>query len=346
MGAVPPARAWAALRSLRADPPARAQKSPRRGVFNAALEQAQQLFEAAAGVGVATKPILVFYGLSQAGRAVAAARATDKWELSGHGIRSAGSRQDERQLADRSIQPGNGGSFGRLVEVLDSSSLPGLMRLGDLWPLLAETERHPLLGSGNDRSLSFSLNFNNLHMGVSSAEIQGLPGELGQVDGAPNGTRSGLDVDHSRQNEAVNRFLSRYPTLAGRQPFSAAGQPIGLQPNGDGTCSLRIHWPDEPSTNNSSREAFAAGLGVRSREQWRVYPSLDGGDRAVHPLLVWWAILFRLSMLARYEPQAWDRLTDVNGSPDAVPLEHLLDTALASVPELIFHELTKESGPT
>jgi hypothetical protein len=45
-------------------------------------------------------------------------------------------------------------------------------------------------------------------------------------------------------------------------------------------------------------------------------------------------------MLARYEPQAWDRLTDVNGSADAVPLEHLLNTALSSVPELVFHVLT------
>jgi hypothetical protein len=59
-------------------------------VFGAALEQAEQLFAAAESVTPATSPLLLFYGLSQAGRAVAAAAAgrdnADKWQLRGHGI--------------------------------------------------------------------------------------------------------------------------------------------------------------------------------------------------------------------------------------------------------------------
>ena len=54
-----------------------------------ALEQAEQMFHAAATVGVATRPLQVFYGLSQAGRAIAAAASGltgDGWELAGHGI--------------------------------------------------------------------------------------------------------------------------------------------------------------------------------------------------------------------------------------------------------------------
>lgn len=46
---------------------------PRRRTYVMALEQAEQMFHAAHSVGPATSPLLLFYGLSQAGRAVAAA---------------------------------------------------------------------------------------------------------------------------------------------------------------------------------------------------------------------------------------------------------------------------------
>jgi len=51
---------------------------------------AEQMFHAAAGTGAVTRPLLVFYGLSQVGRAIAAAAASagsGGWELEGHGIR-------------------------------------------------------------------------------------------------------------------------------------------------------------------------------------------------------------------------------------------------------------------
>lgn len=90
----------------------------------------------------------------------------------------------------------------------------------------------------------------------------------------------------------------------------------------------------------TSVDAFGPSVGVLTRGMWRVYPSLDGSDRPVHPLLVWWAILFRLSMMARYEPEAWEAMTDMNTSTDAVPIEHVLECAMSSVPELIYRVLT------
>ncbi|MCX5151640.1 YaaC family protein [Streptomyces sp. NBC_00320] len=44
------------------------------------MEQAQQMFKAAEVVGPQTRPLLVFYGLSQAGRAIAAAAVDLKGE--------------------------------------------------------------------------------------------------------------------------------------------------------------------------------------------------------------------------------------------------------------------------
>jgi len=56
------AEAWRHMRALRHDPPGLAgDGGPRGRTFNAALEQAEQLFVAAAGVGTAARPILLFF---------------------------------------------------------------------------------------------------------------------------------------------------------------------------------------------------------------------------------------------------------------------------------------------
>src|SRR5882762_9883298 len=86
---------WESLRATRWDPPGGASSSPdRRRTYVTALEQAEQMFRAAATAGTETRPLHVFYGLSQAGRAIAAAASkissADGWRLVGHGIRSRG----------------------------------------------------------------------------------------------------------------------------------------------------------------------------------------------------------------------------------------------------------------
>ena len=59
---------WRRVRSLRAQPPIGV-LDDRRLIFAAALEQAEQQFLAAAAIGVQSRPLNLFYGLSQAGRA-------------------------------------------------------------------------------------------------------------------------------------------------------------------------------------------------------------------------------------------------------------------------------------
>jgi hypothetical protein len=63
-----------------------------------------------------------------------------------------------------------------------------------------------------------------------------------------------------------------------------------------------------------------------------------------HPLLAWWAILFALSMLARYQPDTWTDYLDVDKSPYAVPLETLLDRVLLTCPELLLHAILSVSA--
>src|SRR5690606_38889440 len=91
MGAAPSEVCWRLLRALRAEPP-RGLGDVRHATFTSALEQSEQLFKAAETVGPATRPILLYYGLSQAGRAVVSALAASEepWRLTGHGIRQVG----------------------------------------------------------------------------------------------------------------------------------------------------------------------------------------------------------------------------------------------------------------
>jgi hypothetical protein len=60
-------------------------------------------------------------------------------------------------------------------------------------------------------------------------------------------------------------------------------------------------------------------------------------------LLAWWAILFALSMLARYQPETWTAYLDVDKCAYAVPLETLLDRALVTCPELLLHAIRSVS---
>src|SRR5262245_28664242 len=79
----------------------------RRATFQAALEQSEQFFRAAALVGYETKPVQVFYGLYQAGRAIAAASERlngNEWRLMGHGM-SANNTRDQFDLRQVTVKP-------------------------------------------------------------------------------------------------------------------------------------------------------------------------------------------------------------------------------------------------
>lgn len=60
------------LRALRHAPPGHAKQGARRAMFQSSLEQCEQFLAAAGDTGYATRPVQLFYALSQAGRAIVA----------------------------------------------------------------------------------------------------------------------------------------------------------------------------------------------------------------------------------------------------------------------------------
>jgi hypothetical protein len=88
------------------------------------------------------------------------------------------------------------------------------------------------------------------------------------------------------------------------------------------------------ATDTMGQRWFYDTMGTKYRSAQYWFPTVGG--QCLHPLIVWWAVLYTLSMLARYEPQRWADMIRVNTSPWAVPLEHLLNAALDALPEVIF----------
>ncbi len=152
--------ALARVRALRANPPALASTGgKRRAVFGAALEQFEQLFGAAEVSGPASSPLPLFYALSQAGRAIAAARLADpqRWDYTGHGL--SGQKAYPPTIGDAHVTTrqsrANNDAFQVVSDATESPSIPAgtSMRLGDLWASLPGLVVEDGLGAGRPRAL-------------------------------------------------------------------------------------------------------------------------------------------------------------------------------------------------
>lgn len=334
----PPTEAvWRALRELRAAPPGRATRGARKEVFNAALEQAEQLFTAAAGTGPASRPLLLFYGLSQAGRAVNACApgvAHDDFPLTGHGIVIADNSMTRTDLGlvtvkDKLSTKGRE-SFVQVAAALGSRSLPEPARLADLWSTIEEVERWPLTSATRPLvHLSWDMPHGQPTGEVLQAIVSGMP-------------RSLADISDPEQREAeVRAWLAQYPAL-GDYAFLRPGAIPDAGPESwnerEATIGCRLTWTVE-NRDGAAWEQFrriAPWNGRHLTDRSRTLHAQLGSDgRQLHPLLSWWAVLFALSMLARYQPDRWTAYINVNTSRDAVAVEYLLDAALKAVPELV-----------
>jgi hypothetical protein len=68
-----------------------------------------------------------------------------------------------------------------------------------------------------------------------------------------------------------------------------------------------------------------------------ILPRLDGND--VAPIMLWWLLLYGLSIAARYDPELWVRTISVDRSPVAVKIEAALDVAIDVLPGLVVDAL-------
>jgi hypothetical protein len=189
------------LRALRFSPPGYARRGARRTTFQSALEQCEQFLTAARGAGYATRPVQLFYALSQAGRAMVAASpriGNQAWRVSGHGLTADTSAAS---AADVAVAATKAGLFPAVATALGMESLvpdePATLR--ELWPLLPESAFVPLTADAMLPVLLFSRNGWPETSEFSQAEVAWIPRRVKDLYGE----------DPAR----VKGHLDRYPAL-------------------------------------------------------------------------------------------------------------------------------------
>jgi hypothetical protein len=343
------------LRALRQQPPGLAARDDnRRTTFGAALEQSEQFFAAASAAGPQTRGLLLFYGISQAGRAVRAAQQQeDNWARAGsHGIKVVGESTSksfaEALVCDTKNKPSD--AFGWVAMTLNRASIPRQTRVGDLTRLMFPGAHFPLSGGDPPHGALqlTAVRDSGPSMG-RDADVSGLranlrvPASTWEVPLPDPRNRTTSDYDVYKAH--VRTQLAMYPTLAGAELFEATPGYFQPTPDSADTLKLELIWPSLPPWDGMS-DAVLHRFSDENRSTVTVWPTLPGADSselplATHPFLLWWALLYVFSHFIRYEPGRWGFLVDVDRSNEAVALEEIGDLALDVLPELIHRVLVR-----
>lgn len=347
--AVPIREIWQQLRALRSQKVGQADKGDRQKTFNAALEQAEQLFSAGSTVGTATQPILIFYGLSQLGRAIAAASTeldNNDYRLIGHGLSDQLNGAATQGLSQVPVRGDGKGAFPMVAKALKASPMSQKLPLGDIWGLLPDAERFPLPGTSSLKRLTLEPEAPHTIRGSVRARGGLYPLPVG-LQVSVKDPSVGRDVvpheDIEEEHRLLRKHLEPYPSLDGWSLPEPSGKiPYQLGFYGSKTW---LHVPITfPKLSLESEYAALAGRSTEYHGTLSVYPKLDDSNLPAHPFLLWWAVLFTLSRLARYEPNVWLKLTSVSEDPSAVPIEYILNEAIRAVPELALKAVLSASG--
>jgi len=157
-----------------------------------------------------------------------------------------------------------------------------------------------------------------------------VPSELLDADQGTHPQDIASNCD--QQRAAVRDYLARFPSLNGFDFTTPDGQRIEIRGLAATEKEILIQWEKSP-TRSDAEELLRYSVGYRSENL--AFPSLGSDTRPPHPFLLWWAVLFTLSKLARYEPSIWAATISVNSSPVAAAIEHILRESMTILPELI-----------
>lgn len=340
LGADDAAESWRDIRSHRAEPsPAlgKVLKGHREQVFHVALEQSQQQFVAAASVGYESRPLNLFYGLAQAGRAICAASShlgnsadpnLKTWlPEGGHGLTFRTTLSAETGLLGEELKlhSSSSDSFSRLPHALGSPLNFGsvtfgrlLAQLPEVWLQFGKTDWGPVPLLPN---------------GLSGMDVMHFPARW-EIESP------GLAASTSGGTKEAQEWVDQYPALAGLR--LASDHNGELAPSREGHINLEFPTAETGAAVDKGYY-FPRGIRIYRRHEM-IFPAV-GGTASLHPLASWWMVLFALSMLARYSPRDWSNVMSLQTSKLASVLEYVLDVALDVVPNLVSEALESLNQP-
>lgn len=317
------------IKATRFGPPGRAGEDERRArIFSASLKQFETMFRSASKTALAARPLPLFYSLSQASRAIVAAFSPNQdGTVRGHGL-------SEGRIAEpihhSSVKPARSpGLFDAMSELTGSELLTGTVEIGELWnalPIESPTSQG-LAGLPALRAWPRSYSTDPLEHKLGSARYATV-----------------IFPTSKSRPEDLQHLLQQYPLARGARLLMVQGVLASeVTPFGWG---YRVKWPPEEGDDLITILPRHDSL----QEHWLI-PGTGGGTNPQSPLMLWWALLFGLSLLARYQPAEWVSALDPDRSALAVPLEILLDEATKAIPHLVLEglqaqddELTNEAG--
>lgn len=307
--------AWYRIRASRARLPGLAgTDESRSSLYRAALEQAEQLMGAAAGLGYVSRPLPLYYALSQAGRAILAARGDDPQAPNSHGLAPQPGRKGALSW---SVGPRGRGQFQAVAEVTDSEGLSSAVSIGRLLATIPEIAVLEGIGDEFPRALPlWPMRPRGLHPVLEEMASYGY---IVMVAVGPPVTIKPPDLTW---------LLRHYPG----SPVSHADKAVQVQDTPDGP-GIVVRWAAPPD-GSDPRPAHEDAIGRR----W-LRPAVCADDPAPSVLMTWWAALLGLSSLARYHPVEWLNAIDPDLSPEAVVLERAMDAAVEMLPGLILSAL-------
>ncbi len=351
-------QAWGVeLRSIRANRPKRAQTGARAQTFGAALEQAEQLWRASEAVGTIASPLLLFYGLTQAGRAICAGGTPgNAWRpAESHGLAFQFTRPANGanlDLATVVVKPSGDGLIQQVARILDSPVLSGPATLSALLGSLDAK----LLFSGSQVADPKPLEVhewtkNLTTLGTTATKSLFLAPAPDRFAANTRLVAAGpQNLEHTRiippTGEQIAEWLDTYPTLRGLGvPTEVLGPEPSLDRSDRGDWVIKLIWDTDASMAGITQSDWTVEhLDELYSYEWNgtsgvVLPAVAGNTEAHDLVVAWWLVLYCLSMLARYYPKEWTEILDVDRSPLAVPIEHVLSVAYAAVPALIAFRL-------
>jgi hypothetical protein len=306
-------RIWDWLRMTRSAPGGLARKDPdRASVYRAALQQFEELIRAAEASGPASKPLPLFYALTQAGRAIVALRGGPSHR--GHGLRIGELQVDALDTnvgpAPRGKMPGH---FQATARALSSPTLGCDTQIGALIASLPEMADTLLMHE--DWPPALAIFERDWAHGVA----------------APGWIPVTIVIDEKNLSyDRLVEVLEPYPMVQGKIGLPEAVKALGSiptypTPDGAGVGVLL-------SGGRKALDIVAPEYRISHRRWLR--PAIAGAE-GPDPTMTWWALLYALSMYARYHPKEWVAALDIDSSVIGVTLERTMNRAVSALPQLV-----------
>lgn len=334
-----PNLSWRELRASRADAPGHASDDDRRLAYGTALEQAEQLWQSAATVSPVASPILLYYALVQGAYAWCAAAIEGEWrsERGGHGLQLRFPLDFEPvpRLTDVNIRDNGRGFVPHVAKALDSPTIPNDTSLSRLICSLdvggtfigadpdPTAQRVNVRGAGMDNFPGASHPRGTIGIGVHRLI---LPREV-------RDDRASAEPPH----QPVRDWLRNYPG------FGPDHEPTDIWVLGAPADDATVVWVSEADEDDVRRRLvpFEELQPVEPQHAFLLTPLMPGNDRPQHPVVTWMEILYGMSMLARYRPQQWSRMIDIDNSRDAARIRDVLDRARNDLPWLLLQQMRR-----